>query len=319
MMVRGQFAQLMAPGLHDIFVHWRDLTQRELEYPHIFHDETSTMAFEDEVEFSGLGPMPEKPEGEAIAYQDAIQGGSKRYLHYTYALGCRTSFELFEDDQYKLINQVPKAIARSAVFTQEQQSWNVFNLGFTSAVTTTDGVSLFNNQHPLLGGVAATNVAPQAGFTGVSTLGGTFPNRPATDVDLSISALNLMVTQFESMIDSQGLPIKIRPRHLIIAPPNKMIAREILGSPNKPYTGNNEINAIIGEDFDYFLGHYLTSATAWFCISDMESHTLKHFTRRALDEDYADDFDTRSIKQIAFMRFSVGATSWYGTWGSNGP
>src|SRR5690242_7481608 len=99
MMVRGAFAQLMAPGLHHIFVHWQDLAQRELEYPAIFHEETSTMPFEDEVEFAGLGPMPEKPEQEGVAYQDAIQGGTKRYLHLTYALGCRASFELFEDDQ----------------------------------------------------------------------------------------------------------------------------------------------------------------------------------------------------------------------------
>ncbi len=315
-MVRGQFAQLMAPGLHGIFVHWQDLAQRDEEYPHIFHVETSSMAFEDEVEFSGLGPMPEKPEGEAVIYQDAIQGGTRRYLHFTYALGCRTSFELFEDDQYKLIQQVPKALARSAVFTREQVTWNVFNNGFTTLVTT-DGVSLFNNQHPLLGGPPATSVGP--GLANVIAAAGTYPNRPATDVDLSFTAIQLMINQFERLIDSQGLPVMIKPRHIIIPPELKFIAREILGSPNKPYTADNEINALLREDLDFFVGHYFTSQSAWFAVADKESHTLKHFDRRALDEDYADDFDTRSIKQIAFMRFSVGATSWMGTWGSNGP
>src|SRR5258708_10047369 len=75
-MVRGQFAQLMAPGLHDEFLHWVDLLQRDEEYSHIFHVETSKMAYEDEVEFSGLPPLVEKPEGEAISYSDAVQGGN---------------------------------------------------------------------------------------------------------------------------------------------------------------------------------------------------------------------------------------------------
>jgi len=315
-MVRGAFAQLMAPGLHDIFIHWQDLEQRALEYPQVFHEETSSMAYEDEVEFSGLGPMVEKPEGESVAYQDAIQGGTKRYLHYAYALGCRTSWELFEDDQYKIINQVPKALARSAVFTKEQVAWNVFNLGFTTQ-TTIDGLSLFNNAHPLLGGANATNVGP--GLTNVISSAGTYPNRPATDVDLSFTALQLAINQFERLVDSQGLPTVIKPRHLLCPPELKFIAREILGSPNKPYTSDNEINSLVREDLDFMVCHYFTGQSPWFLIADKESHRLKFFMRRALDEDYADDFDTRSIKQIAFMRFSVGATTWIGTWGRNGP
>lgn len=315
-MVRGNFAQLMAPGLHDTFVHWLDLLQRDEEFSHVFNMETSDKAYEDEVEFSGLGPMPEKPEGEAVVYNDAIQGGTKRYTHTSYALGCRSSWELYEDDQYNLIMQVPKALARSAHFTREQGAWNVFNLGFTTQ-TTTDGVSLFNNAHPLLGGPAATAVGP--GLTGVISAAGTYPNRPAVDIDLSFTGIQLAINQFERLIDSQGLPIMIKPKLLIIPPELKWIAREILGSSLKSYTSDNEINALLKEDLNYFIGHYLTSHSAWFLLSSTENHSIKHITRKALDEDFSDDFDTKSIKQISFMRHSDGATSWMGTWGSDGP
>src|SRR5437879_12560651 len=101
-----------------------------------------------------------------------------RYLHLAYGLGVRSSFELYEDDQYNVINQVPKALARSAHFVKEQQSFNVFNLGFTT-VTTTDGLSLFNTSHPLLGGPAATSVAP--GIANIIASAGTYPNRPTVD------------------------------------------------------------------------------------------------------------------------------------------
>lgn len=315
-MVRGQFAQLMAPGLHDTFLHWIDLLQRDEEYSHIFHVETSKMAYEDEVEFAGLPPLVEKPEGESISYSDAIQGGTKRYLHLTYGLGVRCSFELYEDDQYGVINQVPKALARSAQFIKEQQSFNIFNLGF-STVVTTDGVSLFNTSHPLLGGPAATSIAP--GVASYIASAGTFPNRPLVDADLSFTAIQAMVNQFERLPDSQGLPITIKPRTVIIPPELKWIAREILGSSHKPFTADNEINSILAEDLSYFVCHYLTGTTPWFVISDQMSHRLKFFVRHELDEDFADDFDTRSIKQVSFMRFSVGATVWEGTWGSNGP
>jgi hypothetical protein len=316
LMVRGQYWQLMAPGLHDLFVHFLDLKQRDEEYSYVANIEESDKAFEDEAEFGGLGPMEPKPEGMPIVYKDIVPGGSKRYLHSPWGLGVRASWELIKDDQYKLINQAPKALARSAHFIREMQFWNLFNLGFTT-VTTIDGKSLFATDHPLLGGTMATTIAP--GISSIIASAGTYPNRPATDVDLSFTALQLAINMHERMPDSQGMPISMRPKYLIIPPELKWIAREILGSPHKPYTADNEINSLIKEDLMYFVSHYLTSTSAWFLIGDKENHTLKFFNREPLEEDYSDDFDTRTIKQIAFMRFSTGATNWLGTWGSNGP
>jgi Mu-like prophage major head subunit gpT len=316
MMVRGQFAQTLAPGVHHWFLHFLDLQMRQEEYSTVFNIENSTQAFEDEVEMAGLGAMPEKPEASSAIYDDLIQGGTKRYVHLTYALGSRASWELIEDDQYGIIKQVPKAHARSAMFAREMVAFNVFNLGF-STITTTDGVSLFNTQHPLLGGSAATNLGP--GLTNVIYAAGTYPNRPSPDVDLSFTAVQLMVNQFERMVDSQGIPVRVKPRCILIPPELKFIAREILGSPGKPYTADNELNSLLGEDLKFRVCHYFTSQSAWFAIADKEGHQLKFFDRHPIDTDYDDDFDTRSTKVMTFQRFSAGATSWIGTWGSNGP
>jgi hypothetical protein len=314
-MTRPHYADLMAPGLRSIFVQWNDTLQREEEYPLVFHVDPSDSAFEDEAEFAGLPPMPEKPEGESFTYQDLIQGGSVRFINYGYGMGIRASHELFADDKYGLIKQAPVALSRSAHFTREQKAWNVFNLGFTS-ITTTDGVSLFNNAHPLLGGPNATNVGP--GLTNVISSAGTYPNRPATDVDLSFTAIQLMVNQYERAIDAVGLPISVKIKYLVVPPELMFICREILGSAHKPYTADNEVNALLAEDFKFITPHYLTSQSAWFAVSEKESHSLKFYTREALNDDYADDFDTRSVKMTSFMRFATGATTWYGTWGSNG-
>ena len=317
-MVRGKYAQLLASGVHHNFLQFLDLQQRDEVYSKIFHVESSSQAFEDEVEYAGTGPMPEKPEGSAIIYDDLVQGGTKRYLHLSYGLGSRATWELIEDDQYGVIKQAPKAHARAAQFAREQVSANIFNLGFSS-ITTTDGVSLFNTEHPLLGGAQATNIAP--GLTvGTNIFAtGTYPNRPSPDSDLSFTALQNMIDTFERLPDGQGIPVRIKPRTVLIPPELKFVAREILGSPGRPYTADNELNSLIAEELNFMTWVFLTSTSAWFVLGDKDSHQVKFFDRHPIDTDYDDDFDTRSTKMVSFQRFSAGATSWYGTYGSNGP
>ncbi len=315
MMLRGQFAQTLAPGLHDIFVQWNDLMLRETEYDKIFNIEMSSTAYEDDVEFAGFAPMVEKPEGESIAYTEAVQGPTQRYLHRTFAQGIRTSFELIEDDQYGLINQAPKCLARSAAFRKEMDAANVFNLGFTTQLSN-DGLSLFNNAHALLGGPSATTIAP--GISDLIASAGTYPNRPAVEMNLSQAAIITATRHFERLIDGMGYPIIMRPQYLLIPPELIFLAIEILASPHKPYSGNNEVNAILRQGLQFGVGHYLTSTTSWFLMCDKQFHQLKFYNRRELDEDYSDDFDTLSLKHIAYMRYSVGVSSWLGTWGTTG-
>lgn len=315
-MTRGQYVQLLTIGLHKIFNQWTDTLMKNPSYDMVFNKEDSTSMFEDELEFAGTGPMVEKPEGDSVFYTDMIQGGVRRYVNFTYALGLRASYELVNDDKYGIIKNGPKALTRSALFTKSVSIWSVINNGFTTT-TTTDGVSLFNNQHPLLGGSQATAVGPGVG--GVISAAGTYPNRPSVDADLSIVAIQLMLNQYNRLIDGVGIPIEFRPKYLLIPPELEFIAREILGSPQKPYTSDNEINAIVGESLSYMTTPYLTSQSAWFALPEKQNHTLKYFERTPFFDDYDDDFDTRSVKQIMLGRWAQGVTSWIGTWGSNGP
>ena len=316
MMVRGTFAQTLAPGVHHWFIEFLDLQMRREEYSTFLNIDDSKQAYEDEVVMAGVGAMPEKVEAGAVIYDDLIQGGTRRYVHLSYALGSRASWELIEDDQYGLIRQTPKAQVRSAQFVREQVGANVLNLGF-STLLTADGVSIFNTAHPLLGGVQATNIAP--GVASYISTSGTYPNRPTPDLDLSFTAIQTMINQFERQPDSQGIPIMTKPATIGIPPELKWTAREILGSPGKPYTANNELNALLGEDLKFQVLHYLTSTSAWLAWAERDNHQMKFYDRHPIDADYDDDFDTRTVKMVTFQRFSAGATTWQNTWGSNGP
>src|ERR1700739_2718011 len=124
MMVRGTFAQTLAPGVPHCFIHFLDLQMRREEYSTVMNVETSQQAFEDEVELAGIGLMPEKPEASPAVYDDMVQGGTRRQVPLSYAIGSRASWELLEDDQYGIIKQVPKSHVRSAQFAREIVSFN---------------------------------------------------------------------------------------------------------------------------------------------------------------------------------------------------
>lgn len=314
-MLRQQFWQLLAPGARKNFIEFQDFKYHQRQYEKFLNIESSDKAYEDAIHFAGLPPMPEKTENSPVAYFDLIQGGTKRYVNLTYGMGVRYSLELSQDDLYGVIKKSPEAIVRGAMFTKEMVAANVLNLGFSST-TTDDGVSLFNNAHPLLGGVAATNVLP--GATNVITTAGTYPNRPAVDADLSFTSLQLMINQFERMPDARGLPVSVRPKTLIIPPELQFVAKELLGSSGQPYTSDNQINSLLDIGLGFTINNFLTSASAWFVVADKSQHRMRMFERQTMEQEMDDDFDTLAIKHIGYDRFSVGADTWTGTWASNG-
>lgn len=315
--VRAKFPQLMQSGMSKI---WFDAMQYQLkssDYPKVFHEESSTREYEQEMEMAGISVLQEKPEDAPTMYTEMIQGGSKRFYHLTYSLGIRTSKELMDDDQYGLVKKGPVLLARSAAFTQEIIAWNVFNLGFTSAITTVDGLTLFNNQHPLLGGVAATNLAP--GAANVISASGTWPNRPQTDIDFSVAGLQLATNHAARMVDNQGFPIRLRWKYLVVPPELRFLVREVLGSSGKPYTSDNTINSLLPEDYMHMEVPWLNAAASWFLAAEKEEHTLRVYHRERAKTDFDDDFDTDALKQKTRLRMSAGSTRWQGVWGSMGP
>lgn len=315
--VRGAFQQLMTPGLRKIFDDATQYEQVEKQYPVLFNVEKSTSEYEQDLEMALLGPLQEKPENTPTAYQDMIQGANKRAYHLTYSLGVRTSKELWDDDKYGLIKMGPRALSRSTRFTEEVIAWSIINNGFSANVTTFDGNPLFFNQHAILGGPVATSYSP--GISNVITAAGSYPNRPATDIDLSVAGLQLATNHANRMIDNQGMPINVKFKYLLIPPEQVFIAREILGSPAKPYTGDNEINSLLAEGYQFIVGRYLVSGAAWFLFTEKREHSLTVFMREAANTDFDDDFDTDAVKQKTRMRMSAFCPRWQGTWGTNAP
>lgn len=315
--VRAKFPQLMVPGLKKIYFDSLDKSLKSSDFPKIFHTENSDRQFEQFLEMAGISALQEKPEDASTAYVEMKQGASKRLEPLTYSLGIRISRELWDDDKYGLVKKGPALLSRSATFTKEMIAWNVFNLGFTSAVTTFDGNPLFYNQHALLGGAAATAMAP--GAAGVISLAGTWPNRPVTDIDFSVAGLQLATNHSARMIDNMGYPIRLKWENLVTPPELRFLVREILGSSGKPYTSDNTINSLLPEDYKNLEVPWLNSPSAWFLTAAMDDHTLMLIDREKPSTDFDDDFDTDALKQKTRMRVTAGCPQWQGVWGTSGP
>lgn len=298
--VTGAFSHLLAPGLRKVF--FQHLNERPEEFSKIFNMETSSRAYEEDLEIVGLGTMPVKPEGTGITYQDPSQGEKKRYTHVTYGYGYRVTMEMMEDDLYGVMKKMTKELAKGGRNVKEVTAFNLLNNGFTTTFgfpKSGANETLFNTAHTLLGG-------------------GTLANRPSTDADLGIASLEAAVITFHTWTDEKGIPVVIQPKIVLHHPDNIMTARELLGSQYRPYTGNNEVNAIMKEGLEAFTSHYLTDADAWFLLAGKDDHDLKFFTRRSMAFQNGDDFDTGDAKFKAFQRFSVGVGEWRGVYGTTG-
>lgn len=295
---RGQFAQLLAPALFEVI--YEDLEAHSEEYSQTFNVSPSTRAYEEDILVAGLGQVPTKPEGEVLKLDDPIQGGSYRYTHQSYALGFQVTREMWQDDQYGIMKKVSGDFSASIKQTIESTAANILSNGFTASTgtITVDGATLYNTAHPLLGG-------------------GSYSNRAATDISLSVSGLQEVIMLFEKMVNERGLLKLSIPEQLLIPPELQYTAGEILNSAYKPNSGNNDVNVMQGR-LEPYINHYLTLTTAWFVFARKQSHYLKFFWREQPMMESQDDYFTKGANFSTFFRFSCGATYWHGTAASRG-
>jgi len=294
-MKSADFGEVLWPGLRALY----GLTYNEWpeEFSQVFEIATSTKYKEEDVAFSGFGYLAEKEKGGSIIYDEAYQRYKTTYTHATYALGFNIERELWEDDQYRIIQKYPKALARSNRQTIELLAATHLNLSHASGSAGGDGQPLVSSSHPIIGGTA-------------SNLG--------TPADLSVSSLEQAFIDIGNFVDERGMKMRAMPRKLIVSTSNAWNARVILGSVQKPGTANNDLNpardALPG---GVVVLHWLTSATKWFIQTDVPDGLI-FFWRRRPEFSKDNDFDTENAKFKTTLRCSLGHTDWRAIYGNAG-
>jgi hypothetical protein len=292
----GTFSELYGRTLRKVF--FENYTALETQYDKFCNVMGTDEQFLIDYDMGGFGSVPTKAEGTGIVYDDPVPGSTITYTWTPYGKGFRLTHEAQVDERYGQMRKMASSLGKAFRDKTESIAIDLLDGAFTATRVGFDGKELCATNHVLL-------------------RGGTARNEPSTPVDLSVSALQDALVDWERFVDESGRPIRLTPKYLVIAPENLPLAQEILGSANKPFTSDNEKNILQGW-VTPIVSHYLSSTDDWFLLADKSQHDLQFFWREKLTTDTADDFDTGDGKMKAYMRCGVGFGDWRGVWGSPG-
>jgi len=287
--VTTTLSRLLDPGLRRIFSD--NMAMVADEYGPFVNVETMDEPYFTDYKMAYFGLIPQKPEGQPISYDAPIPGTTKRYDPVNFGMGFRSTHEAVRDERYgqlkKMSSHLGRSVKQSVNILGASAYNNAFSTSFAGFVT---GESLCSTSHALLGG-------------------GTYANRPSTDVALSVAGLQAAVIRMEKTVSDRGFNTPIKPRLLVIPVDLRYVAKEILKTPELPYTNQNTINAIRDEGLMFREWHFLTSTTAWFLLAS--DHDINMFWREKPVFASGDDFDTGDAKHKTY--FSIAKSDW-GEW-----
>jgi hypothetical protein len=297
---RAQLLKELLPGLNALF--GLEYAKYGEEHKEIYETETSERSFEEETKLSGFSAAPVKNEGSAIAYDNAQEAWTARYVHETIAMGFSITEEAVEDNLYdSLSSRYTKALARGMAYTKQVKAAYVLNNAFSGGPTYGDGVVLCSTAHPLVSG-------------------GTNSNTPSTPADLNETSLENAVIQIAAWTDERSLLIAAKPKKLIVPPSLMFVATRLLETELRVSTADNDINALKNNGSipeGYTVNHFLTDTNAWFLLTDVPNG-LKHFVRTPMSTGMDGDFDTGNVRYKARERYSFGVSDPLGIFGSPG-
>lgn len=290
---------LLLPGLRGLTGKYDQIPR---QWDKIFTKFNSKMALERTAEMRYLGLAQLKTEGGQTSFDNSA---GERYVynqeHNEIGLGYAITRKAIDDNLYKTqFHPSNLGLMESFAQTQEIYGANVLNTATTyNASIGGDGVALCSTSHPIDGGTVA--------------------NRPTIDVDLNeATLLNGMISIRTNFKDQAGLKIFARGRKLIVPPQLEPVAIRLTKTELRPGTADNDVNAIIstsgGLPEGYMVNDYLTSAFAWFLLTNIEG--LSYMDRIPFETDMQVDFVTDNLLVKAYQRYSFAYNNFRALYGS---
>ena len=298
----GNYAALLAPDRYKIYVETG--RERPLEFPFWINVEDLPWQGFTNQQISGLGTVPEMPEGTPFTYDTPILGSTKTHNARAYGLGFEATYLMWHRELYGIMDMMSRELRRSIDFRLEVAAHNVVNNAFvTTDYTTFDGASLISTAHTTLDG-----------RTGVA-------NRPTVEVQPGLTAFQNMVIHFHNLTNERNIPELRGPRNIMIQPEFLFTVRETLGSTHKPFSADNEINALIQEELAYMVSHYfdVNGGNAWVAMAPKGDHDATFYVEIRPMFDYFDDPRTLNAVFTVYASMEPSqADDWRGFYGSTG-
>lgn len=226
-----------------------------------------------------------------VQYQDQAQGYDVETTYLEWVNGFQIERKLFDDDQYNVWDDKPRALAAAAFRTRQSHAARTFNNAFsvdTLFYTHSEGVALCSNSH-----TTTTGASTATGFDNLAT-----GSMSAT----SIATMRIQHTQLRGM---QGEIIQVMPDTILFPPDLYERAFEIVNSPGKLDTANNNANVHEGR-YKLIEWNFLTSSANFFMMDSAYMRLfLKWIDRVELEYGFVEDFDTFQAKYRAYTRYGM--------------
>ena len=290
---------LLLPGLRGVIGKYEQIPS---QYDKIFTKHDSKMALERTAEMRYLGLAQLKTEGGQTAFDNSA---GERYVynqeHTEIALGYAITRKAIDDNLYKTqFHPSNLGLIESFAQTKEIYGANILNTAETyNSSIGGDGKALCATDHPIDGGTIA--------------------NKPVVQVELNESTLlNAMIAIRTNFRDQAGLKVFARGRKLIVPPQLEPVAIRLTKTELRPGTADNDVNAIMmtagGLPEGYMVNDYLTSASAWFLLTNIDG--LSYMERVKFESDMQVDFVTDNLLVKGYERYSFGYYNWRAIYGS---
>ena len=231
-----------------------------------------------------------------IGYESQSQGYDTTLTYVEFANGLQIERKLFDDDQYNVMDQRPRAIAASAFRTRQQHGARIFNNMTTVDnyfASNSEGVALVSNSHTTTSGASTA-----AGFDNLVTTAMTA---------VGVAAARIQMVGFRGDMAER---ISIMPDELWYGPDLAEAAFEIIASSGKVDVATNNANYHKGK-YKGYEWNYFSDTNNWvMCDSSMRKQSLHWVDRIPLEFAMIEDFDTMVAKWRAYMRYGSAQIDW---------
>jgi len=248
--------------------------------------------------FSTVGTMGDVPQfSGVVTYDDVYQGYDTSLTPLEFASGLQIERRLFDDEQFGIIDQKPKALAGSLYRLRQTHAARQFNNAFSVDsffYTNSEGVALCSSSHTTT--------------SGASTASGFANRRTASLSAVGLASARIDMVQFRG---DRAERISVKPDTILVPPDLYEIAYEIVGSQGKVDTANNNANVHYGQ-YEVIEWNYLTDTNNWFLIDSamMKDFGLVWIDRVKGEFGFVEDFDTLQGKWRAYARWGNAWVDW---------
>ncbi len=257
----------------------------------------------DTMRWSDVGTLPDWSQFDgAVSYKSQSQGYDTISTPLEFTSGIQVERKLFDDDQFNIMDQRPRALAASYNRTRQVHGARMFNGAFSSDTffyQNSENVALCTNSH-----TTNTSASTAAGFDNLGTSA------------LTATAVAAARIQMVGYRDDQGGRFSVMPDEILHPPDLYEEAFEIIAASGKVDIATNNPNVHQGK-YRSIEWNYLTDTNNWFM---MDSRSRRQFLfwidRIPVEFAMVEDFDKLIAKWRGYARYSNAWTNWRWVFGA---